>query len=169
MDAGSRRRPRCAAIVVASAALAGLAAAAGRRQRLQIAGADGASSTRRRRARWDAIARFRRRSADLSVIHGGMPRGAASVAKPTDPRTIQGDTTVGKVSGDAAARKFIHAGMTEGEVLVRIGRPDATAGGSRSRQPRWSYLPAAGDPDTVTTITFSGGAVREVTRKVVKR
>ncbi len=59
--------------------------------------------------------------------------------------------------------------MSEAEVLARIGRPDATSGGSKARQTRWSYLPTDDDPDTVTSITFAGGAVSEVSRKVVKR
>ena len=106
---------------------------------------------------------------DLSVIHGGVARGAPAPETRKDPRTIQGDVTIGKAVGDATARKFIHAGMSEAEVLAKIGRPDATSGGSSTRQTRWSYLPAPDDPDTVTTITFAGGSVSEVTRKVVKR
>lgn len=88
---------------------------------------------------------------------------------PRDARTIQGDAAIGKAGGDATGRKFIRQGMTEAEVLAKIGRPDATAGGSKQHQGRWSYLPAEGDPDTVTTITFSGGTVSDVSRKVVKR
>ena len=106
---------------------------------------------------------------DLSVIHGGVARAAPAADKPRDSRTIQGDVTIGKAVGEATARKFIRAGMTEAEVLAKIGRPDATSGGSGARQTRWSYLPAPDDPDTVTTITFAGGSVSEVTRKVVKR
>jgi len=110
----------------------------------------------------------------LSVIPGGNApppaRGAAAADKAAkDSRSIHGDRTIGKVVGDAKARRFIHRGMTEAEVLSHIGRPDVTAGGSRKRQARWSYLPAADDPDTVTTITFSGGTVSEVTRRVVKQ
>jgi hypothetical protein len=93
----------------------------------------------------------------------------APVKPARDPRTIQGDVAIGKAVGDASGRKFIREGMTEAEVLTRIGRPDATSGGSKKQQGRWSYLPADGDPDTVTTITFSGGAVSDVSRKVVKR
>jgi hypothetical protein len=96
--------------------------------------------------------------------------GAAPAAKaPRDTRNNGTTAAPGKASGDATGRKFIHQGMTEAEVLARIGRPDATSGGSKQHQGRWSYLPAEGDPDTVTTITFSGGAVSDVTRKVVKR
>ena len=97
-------------------------------------------------------------------------RPAAPADKPPkDTRTLQGDVQIGKATGDPAARKFVRQGMTEAEVLARIGRPDATSGGSRAQQSRWSYLPADGDPDTVTTITFSGGTVSDVSRKVVKR
>jgi hypothetical protein len=98
------------------------------------------------------------------------PRTAATPDRPArDPRTLQGNVTIGRAAGDAGARKFIRQGMTEAEVLAKIGRPDATAGGSKQHQGRWSYLPADGDPDTVTTITFSGGSVSDVSRKVVKR
>ena len=108
---------------------------------------------------------------DLSIVHGGVaPKPPVStVETPKDSRTLRGDAAPGKANGDAAGRKFVMKGMTEAEVLAKIGRPDATAGGSRSRQTRWSYLPADGDPDTVTTITFSGGAVSDVSRKVIKK
>lgn len=110
----------------------------------------------------------------LSVIPGvGGP--APANAKPAPEKTAKrtssqrDDKSRGKVDGDATARKFIHSGMTEGEVLARIGRPDMTAGGSKNHRTRWSYLPHAGDPDTITTITFNGETVSDVTRKVVKR
>ena len=108
----------------------------------------------------------------LSIVPGGpMPAPApAAAAKPArDPRTIQGDVAIGKAGGDGAARKFIRSGMTESEVLARIGRPDATAGGSKAHQTRWSYLPAADDPDTVTTITFVNGVVSDISRKVIRK
>ena len=108
----------------------------------------------------------------LSIVPGGptpAPAPAAAAKPARDPRTIQGDVAIGKAGGDGAARKFIRAGMTESEVLARIGRPDATAGGSKARQTRWSYLPAADDPDTVTTITFADGVVSDVSRKVIRK
>lgn len=105
---------------------------------------------------------------DLSVVHGGVARATASTEKPANTRAIPGDRTAGKVGGDPRDRKFIRAGMTEAEVVSRIGRPDATSGG-KNRQAHWSYLPAEGDPDTVTSILFAGGVVSEVTRKVIKR
>jgi hypothetical protein len=112
----------------------------------------------------------------LSIVPGGpapapatAPAPAASAKPARDPRTIQSDVAVGKAGGDGSARKFIRAGMTESEVLAKIGRPDATAGGSKAHQTRWSYLPAADDPDTVTTITFANGVVSDVSRKVIRK
>jgi hypothetical protein len=115
---------------------------------------------------------------DLSIVPAAAKPGAAAATAPTpaaatrpakDPRTLRSDVAVGKTGGDGSARKFIRTGMTEGEVLGRIGRPDATAGGAKSSPARWSYLPAADDPDTVTTITFSGGVVSDVSRKVIRK
>jgi hypothetical protein len=106
---------------------------------------------------------------DLSVINGGFARAPAAAEKPPPAPPLERAATPGTASGSAKERKFIHAGMTEAEVLARIGRPDATSGGSKGRQTRWSYLPADDDPDTVTSITFAGGTVSEVSRKVIKR
>jgi hypothetical protein len=108
---------------------------------------------------------------DVSVIHGGLgqPANVVDKAKEARPLPLQRDGTAGKATGSASARRFVRQGMTEADVLAQIGRPDATAGGSRGAQARWSYLPAPEDPDTVTTITFAGGVVSEVSRKVLKR
>ncbi len=43
-----------------------------------------------------------------------------------------------------------------------------TSGGKGRRSSRWSYLPAAGDPQTITTVVFDYGKVVEVERKMVK-
>jgi hypothetical protein len=77
-------------------------------------------------------------------------------------------------SGKAAERRFIRTGMSESEVIRRIGKPEVEARGSRKqgRQGKegkhWSYLPAAADPDTITTLTIVGGLVANVERKVVR-
>lgn len=110
----------------------------------------------------------------LSVIPGVSVPAPPHVKPPPDKpakRTAldRDDKNRGKVDGDATARKFIHVGMREAEVLARIGRPDMTAGGNRNHRTRWSYLPHAGDLDTITTITFNGDTVSDVSRKVVKR
>jgi hypothetical protein len=111
----------------------------------------------------------------LSVIPGAVGTPAPPQVQPPPDRATKrsapagDDRSRGKVDGDATARKFIHAGMTETEVVARIGRPDMTAGGNKNHRSRWSYLPNADDPDTITTITFNGETVSDVTRKLVKR
>jgi hypothetical protein len=69
---------------------------------------------------------------------------------------------------DVAQRKFILPGMSEGEVVARIGNPDMTSGGKGRKTTRWSYLPAPGDPQTITNVVFDYGIVIEVERKVMK-
>ena len=69
---------------------------------------------------------------------------------------------------DVAQRKFIIAGMSESEVVSRIGAPDVTSGNKATKTLRWGYLPTPGDPQTITTIVFDYGKVIEVERKVVK-
>ncbi len=74
-------------------------------------------------------------------------------------------------SGKAAERRFIRTGMSEAEVIRRIGKPEMDARASRKQGKdgkHWSYLPAAGDPDTITTLTIVGGLVANVERKVVR-
>ena len=71
-------------------------------------------------------------------------------------------------------------GMTEGEVLARVGKPDHEAwmGGrvrgrdgaaivqGRDGDKTWTYLPHEQDPDTLTVITFRAGTVVDVERKI---
>lgn len=70
----------------------------------------------------------------------------------------------------AEERRFIREGMSEGEVLMKIGRPDSesndSGGGAKTSQKRWIYLPAQGDPHTMTTIVIRDGKVVEVSRQV---
>lgn len=67
----------------------------------------------------------------------------------------------------ASERKFVRSGMSDAEVLQRLGRPDVTSGSRKSGR-RWAYLPRPGDPDTMTTLTLQGGNVVDVDRKVVR-
>jgi hypothetical protein len=73
-------------------------------------------------------------------------------------------------AGDAAERKFIREGMTEGDVLMKIGKPDSesvdSGGGASVTVKRWIYFPTAGDQQTMTTIVLKNGTVTEVNRKV---
>ena len=74
------------------------------------------------------------------------------------------------IGADPSERKFIREGMSEGEVLMKIGKPDSesvdTGGGAATTVKRWIYLPSAGDQQTMTTIVLKNGKVIEVTRKV---
>lgn len=92
------------------------------------------------------------------------------VERATPKKTAGGDvSSVKKVRGDPAERRHAHTGMSEGEVMARLGRPDVTASGGRKGKNRWTYLPAPGDPDTVTTLYMDHGAVVDIERKLLKR
>jgi uncharacterized protein DUF4124 len=105
--------------------------------------------------------------ATLSVVPGTpvpQVRSAAPAAKSAREHAV----TVKSRGGNAAERKFVQAGMSEAEVIFRIGRPDVEAKGRGKEARQWSYMPVSGDPDTLTTLTFAGGKVLRVERKVVR-
>jgi len=106
--------------------------------------------------------------ATLSVVPGtpvpAAKSASAPAAKPARVRT----GTVKIKGGNPAERKFIQAGMSEAEVILKIGRPDVEAKGRGKQGHRWSYMPTAGDADTLTTLTLAGGKVMYVERKVVR-
>lgn len=70
---------------------------------------------------------------------------------------------------NAAERRHVRLGMSEGEVLAKLGHPDVTIGSKNAVAPRWTYMPAPGDPETVTTLTFAKGQVVDIERRVVKK
>ena len=72
-------------------------------------------------------------------------------------------------AANASERAHVRLGMSEGEVLARIGHPDVTVGARNAASPRWTYMPAPGDPETVTTLTFAKGRLVDIERKVVKK
>ena len=74
-----------------------------------------------------------------------------------------------KSRGDPGERKYLHSGMSEGEVLARVGKPDATSGPRGGKQARWTWFPAEGDLETVTTVTILNGVVATVERTLVKK
>ena len=75
-------------------------------------------------------------------------------------------------AADAGERKFIREGMSEGEVLMKIGKPDSqsedTGGGAKVTIKRWIYMPTYGDAQTMTTVVLEQGKVKEVTRQVLR-
>jgi hypothetical protein len=106
--------------------------------------------------------------ATLSVVPGTpVPRSSTRPA-PAPKLEKARSASVKLRGGDPAERKFLRTGMTEAEVLHRIGRPDMQLNARRKEGRQWSYLPTAGDPDTLTTVTFNGGAVIRVERKIVR-
>ncbi|HMN76965.1 MAG TPA: hypothetical protein PKC97_12925 [Burkholderiaceae bacterium] len=74
------------------------------------------------------------------------------------------------LAADASERKFIGKGMTESEVLVRIGKPDneseISGGGAKIVEKVWTYFPHDDDKQTMTTITIKSGRVVAVERTI---
>jgi hypothetical protein len=83
-------------------------------------------------------------------------------SKPPPPATGM------KAAGDAAERRFLRHGMTEGEVIGKVGSPAITRRGGQKSTTHWTYLPAPGDPETITIVMFSKGVVTDIQRKVSK-
>jgi len=107
----------------------------------------------------------------LTVIPGSPATAAPGAAKSGSERVEKSSRDNARQQADerrAGERKFVRSGMSEAEVLQRLGRPDVTSGGSRKSGRRWAYLPRSGDPDTMTTLTLQGGSVVDVERKVVR-
>jgi len=105
----------------------------------------------------------------LPAQGGAAPAAKSAPATAAKPGT---DAKPGKSAvsaGDASERKHIRVGMTEAEVLAKLGHPDMTSGGRNGAAVRWTYMPAAGDPEMITALTLRKGAVAEIDRKVVKK
>lgn len=106
--------------------------------------------------------------ATVSVVPGTpVPAPKSAAAPAAKPARVQTGTVKVK-GGNPAERKFIQTGMSEAEVIVKVGRPDIEAKGRGKDGQRWSYMPTAGDPDTLTTLTLAGGKVTHVERKVMR-
>ncbi len=114
----------------------------------------------------------------LSVVPG-LPGGSTKSAPPPASKTARGASDRTPLDRSAAKdkmnierageRRFIRVGMTEAEVLSRIGRPEINGHKKDKRSSgvmQWSYLPNAGDPGTITTVTIVGGKVTDVQRKI---
>jgi hypothetical protein len=107
----------------------------------------------------------------LTVLPATPVAGAPTAARSAAERSEKpGRDSVRQQADDrrATERKFVRSGMSEAEVLQRVGRPDVTTGGSQRSGRRWAYLPRSGDPDTMTTLTLQGGSVVDVERKLVR-
>jgi hypothetical protein len=101
---------------------------------------------------------------------GPAPPAAKSV--PTVDAKAGTDAKPGKsviAAGDASERKHLRLGMTEAEVLAKLGQPDMSTGSRTGAAVRWTYMPAPGDPETITALTLAKGTVVDIERKVVKK
>jgi uncharacterized protein DUF4124 len=104
----------------------------------------------------------------LSVVPGAAP-----APPPPSAATARGDRSAvpartRESRGDASERRYIRVGMSQAEVLQRLGRPDVDARNQRGKGQRWSYLPRSGDSNTITTVTLVDGKVADVERKIVR-
>ncbi len=75
-------------------------------------------------------------------------------------------------AADAAERGFIRKGMKEGEVLLKIGKPDhealIRAVKGEPEEKAWTYFPDSRDPQTLTILTLKAGVVVEIERKITR-
>lgn len=76
------------------------------------------------------------------------------------------------LAASASDRKFIREGMAEGEVLLKIGKPDHEAfvrnEKAQPEEKTWTYFPHYQDPQTLTTITLRAGVVASIERKIAR-
>lgn len=98
------------------------------------------------------------------------PPDAIKTAPPKNTKSDK-DAKAGKtaIAGDATERMHLRLGMSESEVLARLGSPDMTVGAKNAPSPRWTYMPAPGDPETITTLMFTKGVLVDIERKIVKK
>jgi hypothetical protein len=111
---------------------------------------------------------------EITILPAQRAAPPASGIKEAPARNAKADKNAkpapaGRPAGNAAERMHVRLGMSEGEVLAKLGHPDTQAGGRNASSPRWTYLPAPGDPETVTTLVFAKGIVVDIERKVVKQ
>ena len=86
--------------------------------------------------------------------------------------TLLAVASVHAAAADARERGFLRQGMTEGEVLFRVGKPDHEAVVSDVRgQPEektWTWFPHPRDPQTLTIVTLRAGVVSNIERKIAR-
>ena len=97
------------------------------------------------------------------------PGSVSRVAAPPREKPVKAGKADKAIAhpANAAERRHVQPGMHEGEVLARLGAPDLRSGKGGGKLSRWTYMPVAGDPQTLTTVVFEYGKVVEVERKVV--
>ncbi len=76
------------------------------------------------------------------------------------------------LAADARERGFLRKGMGEGEVVLKIGKPDHEAVHrsvqGEPEEKTWTYFPHARDPQTVTILRFHSGLITDIQRKIAR-
>jgi hypothetical protein len=78
--------------------------------------------------------------------------------------------STGALAIDPRDRGFLSKGMSEGEVILKIGKPDhealVTAVKGKPEEKTWTYFPHFRDAQTITIITLREGVVTNIERKI---
>ena len=94
------------------------------------------------------------------------------ISSKTWPVFLLALASVSALAADARERGFIRRGMGEGEVLLRIGKPDHETFQRDVRgepeEKTWTYFPHARDPQTMTILRFHSGQVTDIQRKIAR-
>ena len=77
------------------------------------------------------------------------------------------------LAADATMRKFISKGMTESEVIAKIGLPDyeseISGGGAEVVEKVWTYFPTERDREVLTRIVIKEGRVQAVDHSISRQ
>ncbi len=75
-------------------------------------------------------------------------------------------------AGNVEERRYIHEGMTEAELMYKVGKPDHVEEVQNRfgavLHKKLTYYPVAGDSQTMYIVTVSDGKVSGVEKKVVR-
>jgi hypothetical protein len=103
----------------------------------------------------------------IPFVHPSAPPSPRAATRSERPPRSSAKAAKARPAVDPAERRHLKEGMTEGEVLARLGAPDLQSG-KGGRKASWTYLPVAGDAQTVTLVRFENGRVDSVERRVVR-
>ena len=165
------------AIRIVSFAFCALVAPAGRAEVYKCAGDGGRPVYQEMPCpKGKELRNFQQDPPEITVLPGVTKSNAAAAAPAANGRSGK-DASADKAAkprsdklrGDAGERRHLHSGMSEGDVLARVGAPDITTGQKNGKQARWTWLPTEGDPETVTTVTFVSGVATSVERTLYKK
>jgi hypothetical protein len=136
----------------------------------------GASSTAHEPRERHESAAPRRRAAGARAPQRPPVARPVGRARGTDSATQSGAGSGPVIMGRVSERRFVSIGMSDVEVLARLGKPDRVLGtvaspmqsgrGARGGGERWLYLPAAGDSETITVVVIDRGQVVDVDRRI---